>query len=73
MTDRPVCPKCGSDMSLWCDKDIKERNFDEVKNLREQIKAKDKLLTKAAQYIRRGPDTDNGLAFDIEQILEDKV
>lgn len=41
---KETCPKCGSDMSLWCDKDIKERNFNEVQKLRKQIEAKDELL-----------------------------
>ena len=34
-----LCKKCGGSMSLWCDNDIKERNFDEVMKLREQVES----------------------------------
>ena len=36
--ENSLCPKCGSKMSLWCEKDVKERMDIKNKELQEEVK-----------------------------------
>jgi len=47
LTAEKFCTECGCKMSLWCERDVKERMDAKNKELQADIKAKDKALCKA--------------------------